>query len=174
MSPVPSGCMPEQEAVEGYVEKERSQYPSSSVVPWTSPFFWSWGKQPLQEGAEAALKALLETLSLSSFLKQIRSYHCCIMSGIFSMKGRREVVVVVVTLGGAAKWQGSNKRELILEGGDSDPPGRSAPLYDQCSWILSSSTSFAIFPAPRLFEYSMKLQHVLNNPVLFVAHCSVI
>lgn len=56
-------------------------------------------------------------------------------------------MVVMVTLGGVAKWQGSNKRELILEGGDSDPPGRSTPPCDQCSWILSSSTSFAVFPA---------------------------
>ena len=37
------------------------------------------------------------------------------------MKSEREVVVVVVvTLSGAAMWQGSNKRGLILEGGDSD------------------------------------------------------
>lgn len=37
------------------------------------------------------------------------------------------MVVVVVTLGGVAKWQDSNKRELILERGNSDPPGKSAP-----------------------------------------------
>lgn len=45
-------------------------------------------------------------------------------------------MAVVVTLSSRAMWQGSNMRGLILEGGDSAPPGRSAPRQDYGSRII--------------------------------------
>lgn len=51
------------------------------------------------------------------------------------MMSEREVVVVGM-LSGAALWRGNNRKGLTLEGGDTDPPGRSVPRCDRCGRII--------------------------------------
>lgn len=135
VSPAPSPCTPGQEAVEGPVGHTWKK--SLASVPAA---VWCQGHHlPLELGEAVKGLKLPRRHCLDPFSELISETETVLPLWVFfffSMKSGREVVVVVVTLSGAAMWQDSNKRGLILEGGDSEPPGRSAPRCDGCSWII--------------------------------------